>query len=136
VVQFKIFFENALGLIETINFDELGPVSAKVDSGNGAYNVLHATGIQQVGKDVQFITVNGKTLKKPVQEMIDINIGSGNVEHRPVVLFDISIGGKKHPNTPFSLADRSDNDEKVLIGKDFVQKLGGIIDVNKKNNLA
>ena len=136
MISFKLFFENALGLVETVTFKELGPVTAKVDSGNGAYNVLHGTDIQEYGNTINFKTVNDKGITNKVQEFIDINIGSGNVEKRPVVLFDISIGGKNYPNTPFSIADRSQNEEKILIGKDFITKLGGLIDVTKTNNIS
>lgn len=136
MISFKLFFEVVLGLVETITFKELGPVDAKVDSGNGAYNVLHGVNIDEYGDMVNFETVNGKKLTKKIQGFVDINIGSGNIEKRPVVLFDISIGGKPYPNTPFSIADRADNEHKVLLGKDFIAKLGGMIDVTKQNNIS
>lgn len=136
MISFKLFFENALGLVETVTFKELGPVDAKVDSGNGAYNVLHGINLDKTGDTVSFETVNNKQITKKIQEFIDINIGSGNIEKRPVVLFDISIGGKPYPNTPFSIADRADNEHKVLIGKNFIEKLGGLIDVTKTNNIS
>ena len=136
MLPFKLFFENAIGLIETVTFKELGPVEAKVDSGNGAYNVLHGVDIQEYGDSVNFKTINTRGITKKLQEYIDINIGSGNIEKRPVVLFNISIGGKSYPNTPFSIANRADNEQKVLIGKDFIVKLGGLIDVTKSNNIS
>ena len=136
MLPFKLFFENAIGLIETVTFKELGPVEAKVDSGNGAYNVLHGVDIQEYGDSVNFKTINNRGTTKKLQEYIDINIGSGNIEKRPVVLFNISIGGKSYPNTPFSIANRADNEQKVLIGKDFIVKLGGLIDVTKSNNIS
>ena len=136
MISFKLFFENALGLVETVTFKELGPVDAQVDSGNGAYNVLHGINLDKTGDTVSFETVNNKQITKKIQEFIDINIGSGNIEKRPVVLFDISIGGKPYPNTPFSIADRADNEHKVLIGKNFIEKLGGLIDVTKTNNIS
>ena len=92
MLPFKLFFENAIGLIETVTFKELGPVEAKVDSGNGAYNVLHGVDIQEYGDSVNFKTINNRGITKKLQEYIDINIGSGNIEKRPVVLFNISIG--------------------------------------------
>jgi hypothetical protein len=136
VIPFKLFFEKALGLIETVTFKELGPVDAKVDSGNGAYNVLHGEGLKVNNGNVTFKTVNDKVLTKKIKEFIDINIGSSNIEKRPVVLFDIQLGGKNYPNTLFSIADRAQNEQKVLIGKDFVEKLGGLIDVTKTNNVS
>ena len=108
-----------MGLIETITFDELGPIEAKIDSGNGAYNVLHGVNITEEDGHVMFDTVDDKRLKKELHEHIDINIGSGNIETRPVVLFDIEIGDKKYPATKFSIGDRKENEYKILVGKDF-----------------
>ena len=136
MIPFKLFFETALGLVETVNIKDIGPIAAKVDSGNGAYNVLHGTDIQKINGGIQFKTIEDKLLKKAVKEYIDINIGSNNVEKRPVVLFDIEIGGQQHKDVPFSIANRQTNEHKVLIGKDFITKLGGLIDVTKKNNIS
>jgi hypothetical protein len=145
MITFKKFFESnkPLGLIETITFKELGPIEAKIDSGNGAYNVLHGVNLEYSGLDdnyegkshVTFETVDGKTIKKRVVEFIDINIGSGNIEERPVVEFDIEIGDKTYPNTKFSIGDREENEYKILVGKDFIEKLGGLIDVSAEGNL-
>jgi hypothetical protein len=136
VITFKKFFESKhLGLIETITFDDLGPVEAKIDSGNGAYNVIHGYNIVENDGKVTFFTVGDKKITKELVEKIDINVGSGHVEERPVVEFDIEIGDKKYTKTKFSVGDRTDNEYKILVGKDFIQKLGGIIDVSKENNL-
>lgn len=137
MISFKKFFEanKPLGLIETITFKELGPIEAKVDSGNGAYNVLHGVNIIEQNGNVTFDTINNKTLTKELVEKIDINIGSGNIENRPVVKFDIEIGDKHYPDTKFSIGDREENEYKILMGKEFIEKLGGLIDVGAENNL-
>tara|TARA_R110001592_G_scaffold197979_5_gene446119 strand:+ start:11519 stop:11950 length:432 start_codon:yes stop_codon:yes gene_type:complete len=142
VITFKKFFESnkPLGLIETITFKELGPVEAKIDSGNGAYNVLHGINIQDNREQVTFETVNNKTLTKPIKEYIDINVGSGpdgepTIDNRPVVEFDIEIGGNTYSNTKFSIGSREDNEYKILVGKEFIEQLGGVIDVSKEGNL-
>ena len=139
MITFKKFFESnkPLGLIETITFKELGPIEAKVDSGNGAYNVLHGVNLQYDDNksNVTFETIDNRSLKMPVVEFIDINIGSGNIEERPVVEFDIEIGDEIYPKTKFSIGDREDNDYKILVGKDFIEQLGGMIDVSAEGNL-
>lgn len=137
MITFKKFFESnkPLGLIETITFKELGPIEAKIDSGNGAYNVLHGVNIIEGENTVTFDTVDDKQLTKELVEKIDINIGSGVIETRPVVEFDIEIGDKEYPNTKFSIGDREENEYKILVGKDFIEQLGGVIDVSAENNL-
>ena len=52
-----------------------------------------------------------------------------------MVRFNIEIGGKQYPNTKFSIGDRTENEYKILLGKDFIEDLGGLIDVSAENNL-
>ena len=95
--KFKQFFieKQVFGLIEFFDLDEVGKIPAKLDSGNGAYNVLHGEDIQIQGDKVFFRTENGKTLLKDKKGEITINVGAGNVEDRPIVEFDFSIGNKQ-----------------------------------------
>lgn len=134
--SFQTFFceKNILGLIEDIELDGLGKISAKLDTGNGAFNVLHGENINTNNNMVNFKTMGGIQLEKPIQDTIVINVGAGNREERPVVLFDVKIGGKEFPNIPFSIGNRTDNEHKVLIGKDFIQNhLDALIDVGLNN---
>lgn len=134
--NFKQFFieKNVLGLIEFFDIDGIGKVPAKLDSGNGAYNVLHGEDIQEQGNKVFFRTVNGKTLLKDKKGQVIINVGAGNTEERPVVEFDIKVGNKEFRNVPFSIGNRTTNIFKILVGKEFIQnELDALIDVSKEN---
>lgn len=136
MLNFQGYFleKNVLGLEEIIDLEGVGTLQAKLDSGNGAYNVLHGENIKIVGKTVKFNTMDGVTVEKPIQDTITINVGAGNTEDRPVVLFNVKIGGQVFPNVPFSIGNRADNLHKVLIGKTFIQKeLDALIDVGMKN---
>lgn len=126
--------EDVIGLVEPIHIEEIGEVQSKVDSGNGAYNVLHGDIQSKRGNFIIVHTVNGKKLKKKVVDTVVIHIGSGNKEERPVVLFDIVFDGKKYKDVPFSIADRSENEYPVLVGKDFVSKIDKLIDVDKSGS--
>jgi hypothetical protein len=126
--------EDVIGLVEPIHIEEIGEVQSKVDSGNGAYNVLHGNIQSKRGNFIIVHTVNGKKLKKKVVDTVVIHIGSGNKEERPVVLFDIVFDGKKYKDVPFSIADRSENEYPVLVGKDFVSKIDKLIDVDKSGS--
>jgi len=128
----EIADNDVIGLVEPITIDSVGDVEAKVDSGNGAYNVLHGDILSKRGDNIIIGTVNNKKLKKQVVDTVVIHIGSGNKEERPVVLFDIVFDGKKYKDVPFSIADRSENEYPVLIGKDFVSKIDKLIDVDKE----
>jgi hypothetical protein len=130
--SFKQYFveKTVLGLEETIYIDGVGQLRAKLDTGNGAFNVLHGTDIQQDGEVVRFTTEKGVVLEKPISDHITINLGAGNKEDRPVVLLSVKIGNKIFRDIPFSIGNRSENNHKVLIGKNFIKnELDALIDV-------
>jgi hypothetical protein len=132
---FKHFFENnrpILGVTEYITIDGIGSVVAKIDSGNEAYNVLHGVDIEDNGDDtVTFTTINDKKITLSRTGSIDINIGSGNIETRPTVVLDIVLRDKPYKGITFSIADRADNDQQVLIGEPFIERLNALVDVKR-----
>ena len=126
--------KSVLGLIEFFDIKGIGKIPAKLDSGNGAYNVIHGEDIQEQGDKVFFRTVNGKTLLLPKKGEITINVGAGNMEHRPVVELNFKIGENEFNNIPFSIGNRASNLYKILVGKDFIQQdLDALIDVSQEN---
>ena len=134
--SFKQFFIEkwVLGLIEFMELDGIGTIPAKLDSGNGAHNVLHGEDVQMQGRQVIFKTVNNRRIQKPIVETILINVGSGNKEERPVVEFTVRIGDKNFHKIPFSIANRADNLYKILVGKDFIEDyLNAVIDVSQED---
>jgi len=130
---YKTILEKALGIVEDIEIEGIGFLKAKTDTGNTAHNVLH--GIVKATKNgqVTFETIDGKIITCPFKDDIKIHIGSGNKENRPVVEFNVSINGKKYSNVPFSIADRTENEYKVLLGEPFIKINGGLVDVSKKD---
>ena len=78
---FKTFYESrVIGLIEKIELAGIGSLDAKVDSGNGAYNVLHGEDIIKQGDKVTFTTINGKRIIKDIKDTVAINVGAGNID--------------------------------------------------------
>ena len=133
MITFKHFFEKTvIGLIEEMDIAGIGSVEVKIDSGNGAYNVIHGEDITIQGSKVSFTTINGKRLIKDIHTSISINVGAGHVEDRPVVSFRVKFAGTEFDNVSFSIGDRSKNEYKVLVGKDFIKQLDALIDVNSK----
>ena len=130
---YNLVLETSLGLIEKIYIEGIGTLKAKTDTGNSAHNVLHGIIKKRTSNNVTFETVGGKILTLPYEDEIKIHIGSGNKESRPVIRFNIAINGKKYKNVPFSISDRSENDQKVLLGENFIKANGGIVNVNKKD---
>ena len=134
--KFKRFFieKQVLGLIEFFDVDGVGKIPSKLDSGNGAFNVIHGEDIQVQGNKVLFKTVNNKHLIKDKVDSIVINVGAGNTEERPVVNFDLKIGNSEFRDIPFSVGNRSSNLFKILVSKDFIEnELDALIDVSQEN---
>ena len=131
----KFFIEKqVLGLIEFFDVDGIGKIPSKLDSGNGAFNVLHGEDVQVQGNKVHFKTVNNQRLMKEKVDDIVINVGAGNTEERPVVNFDLKIGNKEFKDIPFSIGDRSTNLFKILVSKDFIEEhLDALIDVSQED---
>jgi len=121
-----------LGVTEYITIDGIGSVVAKIDSGNEAYNVLHGVDIEDNGDStITFTTIDDKKITLPCTGSIDINIGSGNIEARPTVVLDIILNNIKHKGITFSIADRADNEQQVLIGEPFIKRLNALVDVKQ-----
>lgn len=132
--SFKDFYNKPVfGVNELIEIDGIGKIKAKVDSGNEAYNVLHGVNISEEGENVTFTTVNDKRITKPKTGSITIHIGSGVKEERPTVEFDIKVDGKQYSGVTFSIADRTENEDPILVGEPFLKKLNAVIDVNKNS---
>lgn len=129
-----------IGLEEPILIKGIGEIIAKIDSGNSGYNVIHGEDLTVQGNILTFKTVNkdgdDRRVSKKIKETINVNIGGGHIQERPVVELDVQFGGQEYKKVLFSVTDRSGNDNKVLISKDFVGKeLDALIDVTK-NKIA
>ena len=129
--SFKRFFNESNKPIfserEKIHIKGVGAYVAKVDSGNDVYCVLHGENIRFNGDSVSFDIDKGKTLTKPLIDRIKINVGAGVEEERPIVIFDIKLKGEVYKNVKFTIGDRKDNDEKVLLGLKFLKPLKAVI---------
>ena len=127
-----------IGLEEPILIKGVGELLAKIDSGNGGYNVIHGEDFVVQGDILNFKTVNKdgdeRRVSKKIKETLRVNIGGGHIQERPVVELNVKFGGEDYKKVPFSVTNRSDNEHKVLISKDFVGKeLEALIDVTKDN---
>lgn len=127
--------DNIIGNTEKIYIDGVGDTICKVDTGNNAFNVLHGVNLTKNGDEIEFDTINGKRIKKKMLDNAAVNIGSGIIEDRPIIYFNVKMGEKEYPNVKFTISDRTDNSEPVLLGKDFLSILNKLIDINKDFNI-
>lgn len=131
MIPFSKFYEQEiLSVVEPIFIEGVGELSAKIDTGNEGYNVLHAINVSDTGNGkIRFLT-NNKTLVKKYTGKINIHIGSGHEEERYIVLFNVKFKNKFYEDIPFTLANRGKNDYPVLVGEPFLKKIDGLVDVN------
>ena len=135
----KVLLERlVIGLEEPVLVKGLGELQAKIDSGNGGYNVIHGTDFHQQGDVLLFTTHDSfgheKKISAKIIDDIEVNMGGGNIEKRPVIELDIKFAGEDYKKIPFSVSDRSSNTHPILISKGFVEnELEALIDVGAKN---
>ncbi len=127
-----------IGVEEPILIKGIGEIVAKVDSGNSGYNVIHGEDLVVQGNIITFKTENKdgneRRVSKKIKDTINVNIGGGHIQERPVVELDVQFGGENYKKVLFSITNRKDNEHKVLLSKDFVGKeLEALIDVTKDN---
>ncbi len=124
-----------IGYVEYITINGVGKLKAKIDTGNGTVNAIGATDINKEGNSVSF-KILGKKFTKPIIQTQNINIGSGVEEDRYIVEFDVKFGRKEYKNIRFNLADRTENNYLVLVGKSFLEKLNYSVNVAKTFTLG
>lgn len=138
-IKLKLTLERlVIGVEEPILIKGAGEFSAKVDSGNGGYNVIHGEDLYANGDILVFTTFNKdgerRSLSKKIQSYIEVNIGGGHIEKRPVVLLNIKFADEDYKQVPFSVTNRASQKNKVLICKDFISnELGALIDPSMEN---
>ena len=123
--HWKLF--SNLAVREPVTIDGV-EYTAKIDTGNSGYNMIHAENIKDNGNHtVTFKLPSGKKTTKKIISRITVKSGIGK-KTRLVVLMDIDFHGKKYPNIKFSLGDRSHMSSRVLMGLQFLSKTGLMVD--------
>jgi len=123
--NFEQFFKDATVLdpIEIVEIDNIGEFEAKVDTGNDGYNVLHGENIEynDSNNSLSFTTVNGISVNgMTVYKHVEVNVGAGNTEDRPIIKLTFTLNGQKYTDCEFSIGDRATNSQKVLLGRKFL----------------
>jgi hypothetical protein len=124
---YRKIVENYVDNIIEVFINGIGSAIAEADTGNSGYNVLHGKVLDIENGRVSFYTLNNKLINKPVVEYITAVTGSSDKEKRPVVLFDITVNGMPHTSIPFSISDRSENEQKILLGKPFLKEITSFV---------
>ena len=133
--KFKQFFAEkaVLGLIEFFDVDGIGKIPSKLDSGNGAYNVIHGEDIKVKNGKVSF-TLMGKKVTYPLERTYEVKIGSirDYSEERPVIKLDVKFAGKTYKDEPFGIDDRRDMGTEVLLTRRIMKEMNVVVNPARK----
>lgn len=124
--------------ITLVSFNDNKPITGKVDTG-ATINSLHAENIH-VRNDplddehqiVDFVFEGRKYTVGLVQQQ-SVSSADGGVNYRPVVSFSVKYDGKVIPDVMFNLNDRSEMEDKLLIGMNLIEEIGYKIDPKKES---
>ena len=118
------------GWEEVVNVKPFGEVSAKFDTGNYKFSVLHAEDIEISGKKITF-THGGKTITtKLVGEYVSVT--GGGEDERPVVELEFEFSGTNYGKVQFGLDDRNRMGTDVLMNRKMMRILNVIVNPQRK----
>lgn len=77
--------------------------------------------------------LSDNVIRTDLIEQVAIQTSEGS-EYRPVIALDIAINGKTLQNSKFNLNDRSQMQDKILVGQNILEKGRFLVDPNKEHN--
>ena len=105
-------------------------MSAKFDTGNYKFSVLHAEDIEISGGKITF-THGGKTITtKLVSEYVSVT--GGGEDERPVVELEFEFSGTNYGKVQFGLDDRNRMGTDVLMNRKMMRILNVIVNPQRK----
>ena len=123
-------FDQQCGYLEQIEFEELGSVRAKMDTGNGTKATMLK--VDELEEKDGFVTVkkNGKTAKFRV---VGISKPShmGPIDERPIVYMKLGFNNKIYDNVPIGLTTQNSHSE-MLVNRDLLTRFKVAVNPNRK----
>ena len=118
------------GWEEVVSVTPFGELTAKFDTGNYKYPVIHAENIEVNGKKITF-TNNDKTITTKLLGTYTSVTGGGEDE-RYVVELDFEFSGTVFDKVEFGLDDRDRMGTDVLLNRDMMRKLNVMVNPQRK----
>ena len=119
------------GWEEVVYVAPFGELTAKFDTGNYKYPVLHAENIEVTGKKITF-TNSDKTITTKLLGTYTSVTGGGEDE-RYVVELDFEFSGTVFDKVEFGLDDRDRMGTDVLLNRDMMRRLNVMVNPQRKN---
>lgn len=122
------------GYIETVNIESMGDMKAKMDTGNGAYCVIHADKWNIHDKYVTWHHLD-KEYEHKLNGMKTVRT-MGTLEERPVVLLNLTFNGDTYKDVKFTISNREQMSTPILLNRYFITMANLVINPAKKYVLS
>jgi len=120
-IRFPQFNKQLTGKVDTgANLSSLHCEEWKVDSGRNMVEFRSSL-------------LSNNTIRTELIDQAAIKTSEGS-EYRPVIALNISIAGKDIQNAKFNLNDRSQMQDKILIGQNILERGNFLVDPTKQHN--
>jgi hypothetical protein len=121
------------GFIEKVSVEAMGEMSAKMDTGNGSYCVIHA---DKWTIDDGFITWtnNGKEYEHKVDSVKKFKRGGvrNEEEERAVVLLNVTFCDTEYKDIKFSISNRSGMTTPILLNRAFLRRANLVVNSSRR----
>lgn len=119
-----------IGYLETIEIPKIGKLVGKFDTGNGSTaSSIHADKIKE-SEGYLYWKIGNKTFKNKIVGYTNTNVGN-DIHRRPIVHMDITLNGIRIPNVKVSPTDRGGKSTPFLANRDFMKRLGVMVNPHK-----
>lgn len=125
------------GYIERIKIEELGDVSAKMDTGNGSSCVIHADKWEIKNNKIKWWH-NNKEYEHEEKGIKKVKVGGSFNEYkeRPVIYLNVEFNGKKYKDVEFTLSNRTGMSTIALMNRKFIKLANLMINPAKRYALT
>jgi len=125
------------GVIERVDIPKLGPLKAKMDTGNsGKYSVIHSDEFEIKGEKIHW-KIHGKKIISNLLTKQNVKVGGlrDYNEERPVISLDVTFNGEVYKDTRFTLDNRTKR-STILFNREFIIAANLLINPDLKYHLS
>ena len=120
-----------VGYLENIKIPGIGKMVAKFDTGNGSKSCsIHADEIEKVEDGKLFWKIGDFEFESEVVGYSEAEVGP-DIDKRPIIKLDIEFNGVRVKGVKVSPVDRKEKSTPFLINRNFMRRLGLIVNPYK-----
>jgi ribosomal protein S6--L-glutamate ligase len=128
--DFRYTVPTECGWEEVVTIKPFGQLSAKFDTGNYKFSVLHAENIEINGSKITF-TLGDKTITTKLIGKY-VSVTGGGEDERPIVELGFQFSGSNYSKIPFGLDDRTKMGTDVLMNRKMMKMLNVMVNPQRK----